>query len=213
VNTRVGSAPEKGPAARNAEVVRQWKVLLEIAASRRGTITGLAQMCGETTRTIRRDLEAQQEAEFPLFDQKADGGVFWKLRGSRSRCWPIQDSACRSCAPSNSVGRSSSALPARRSPPISRAASRNWPACSRLACGCSWTNCRRYSWPRTNSGVWSATTPRRPTPPASPTALPSLAWGPYARTVRAVRFIFIMCLRCFVWSERQVRAFCFMECK
>ena len=67
--------------ARNAEVVRQWKILLEIEASRRGTITGLAEMCGVTTRTIRRDLDALQEAGFPLFDQKADGGVFWKLSG------------------------------------------------------------------------------------------------------------------------------------
>jgi len=67
--------------ARNAEVIRQWKILREIEASRRGTINGLAKLCGVTTRTIRRDLEALQEAGFPLFDQKADGGVFWKLTG------------------------------------------------------------------------------------------------------------------------------------
>jgi len=66
---------------RNAEVVRQWKILLEIEASRRGTINGLAQICGVTTRTIRRDLEALQEAGFPLFDEKAEGRVYWKLTG------------------------------------------------------------------------------------------------------------------------------------
>jgi predicted DNA-binding transcriptional regulator YafY len=46
---------------RNAEVVRQWKILLELEASRRGTINGLAGKCGVTTRTIRRDLDALQE--------------------------------------------------------------------------------------------------------------------------------------------------------
>ncbi len=66
---------------RNAEVVRQWKILLDIEASRRGTIDGLAARCGVTTRTIRRDLDALQEAGFPLLDEKIDGKVFWKLTG------------------------------------------------------------------------------------------------------------------------------------
>jgi len=66
---------------RNAEVVRQWKILRELEASRRGTINGLAEMCGVTTRTIRRDLDALQEAGFGLFDDKIDGKVYWKLSG------------------------------------------------------------------------------------------------------------------------------------
>jgi len=66
---------------RNAEVVRQWKILRAVEASRRGTIDGLAKMCGVTTRTIRRDLDALQEAGFPLFDEKVEGRVFWKLTG------------------------------------------------------------------------------------------------------------------------------------
>jgi predicted DNA-binding transcriptional regulator YafY len=66
---------------RNAEVVRQWKILLEIEASRRGTIDGLAEMCGVSTRTIRRDLDALQEAGFPLYDDKDDGHTHWKLSG------------------------------------------------------------------------------------------------------------------------------------
>jgi len=64
---------------RNAEVVRQWKILREIEASRRGTINGLAKLCGVTTRTIRRDLDALQEAGFSLFDERAEGQVYWKL--------------------------------------------------------------------------------------------------------------------------------------
>jgi predicted DNA-binding transcriptional regulator YafY len=66
---------------RNAEVVRQWRILLEIEASRRGTIDHLAEMCGVTTRTIRRDLDALQEAGFPLYDEKVDGHTWWKLSG------------------------------------------------------------------------------------------------------------------------------------
>jgi predicted DNA-binding transcriptional regulator YafY len=66
---------------RNAEVVRQWKILREVEASRRGTINELATLCGVTTRTIRRDLDALQEAGFPLFDEKVEGRVYWKLTG------------------------------------------------------------------------------------------------------------------------------------
>jgi len=65
--------------ARNAEVVRQWNILRELEASRRGTINGLAEQCGVTTRTIRRDLDALQEAGFPLLDERIDGRVYWKL--------------------------------------------------------------------------------------------------------------------------------------
>jgi proteasome accessory factor B len=66
---------------RNAEVVRQWKILLALEASRRGTIDGLARLCGVTTRTIRRDLDALQQAGFALFDEKIDGKVYWKISG------------------------------------------------------------------------------------------------------------------------------------
>ncbi|RPJ78296.1 MAG: WYL domain-containing protein [Acidobacteria bacterium] len=66
---------------RHAEVVRQWKILLELEASRRSTIDRLAEMCRVSTRTIRRDLNALQEAGFPLYDERAEGRVFWKLTG------------------------------------------------------------------------------------------------------------------------------------
>ncbi|MAM84347.1 MAG: transcriptional regulator, partial [Acidobacteria bacterium] len=64
---------------RNAEVIRQWNVLRELEASRRATISGLAQKMDVTTRTIRRDLEALQVAGFPIFDELVDGKRFWKL--------------------------------------------------------------------------------------------------------------------------------------
>ena len=64
---------------RNAEVIRQWTILKELEASRRATIDDLAALTGVTTRTIRRDLDALQEAGFPLFDEVHDGKRFWTL--------------------------------------------------------------------------------------------------------------------------------------
>lgn len=65
---------------RNAEVIRQWNVLRTIEASRLGvTIAELAGLSGVTTRTIRRDLEALQQAGFTLYDEKAEDGTRWRL--------------------------------------------------------------------------------------------------------------------------------------
>ena len=65
---------------RNQEVTRQWTVLREIEASNNGTtIKRLSKISGVTTRTIRRDLVALQEAGFPLFDVTDDGVKRWKL--------------------------------------------------------------------------------------------------------------------------------------
>jgi predicted DNA-binding transcriptional regulator YafY len=64
---------------RNAEVIRQWTILKALEASRRATIDDLAKQTGVTTRTIRRDLDALQEAGFPLFDELHDGKKFWTL--------------------------------------------------------------------------------------------------------------------------------------
>jgi predicted DNA-binding transcriptional regulator YafY len=68
---------------RNQEVIRQWKVLHALEASRHGV--GIDALAGEldvTTRTIRRDLAALQEAGFPLYDERDDQGrVRWRLDG------------------------------------------------------------------------------------------------------------------------------------
>ncbi|MEE8129933.1 MAG: WYL domain-containing protein [Vicinamibacterales bacterium] len=65
--------------ARNAEMIRQWRVLREIEASHGVTIPHLAGLTGVTTRTIRRDLDALQEAGFALYDQTVDGRKHWHL--------------------------------------------------------------------------------------------------------------------------------------
>jgi predicted DNA-binding transcriptional regulator YafY len=70
---------------RNAEVIRQWTILREIERARGSgvTIDDLAAQCSVTTRTIRRDLQALEEAGFPLYDDKThdDGRTRWKVNG------------------------------------------------------------------------------------------------------------------------------------
>jgi predicted DNA-binding transcriptional regulator YafY len=70
---------------RNAEVIRQWTILREIERARGSgvTIDDLASLCAVTTRTIRRDLQALEEAGFPLYDDKThdDGRTRWKVNG------------------------------------------------------------------------------------------------------------------------------------
>jgi len=66
--------------ARNGEVIRQWRLLREIEGSRGVTIHHMAEITGVTTRTIRRDLDALQEAGFALYDESYEGQKRWKLR-------------------------------------------------------------------------------------------------------------------------------------
>ena len=64
---------------RNAEVIRQWKILKTVEAARHTTTQALADQLGVTERTIRRDVEALQEAGFPLYDEREDGRKVWRL--------------------------------------------------------------------------------------------------------------------------------------
>jgi predicted DNA-binding transcriptional regulator YafY len=64
---------------RNAEVIRQWRILKRIEAGRYTTAQDLADEHGVTERTIRRDIEALQEAGFPLYDERSEGRKLWRL--------------------------------------------------------------------------------------------------------------------------------------
>jgi predicted DNA-binding transcriptional regulator YafY len=70
---------------RNAEVIRQWTILREIERARLSgvTIDALATLCDVTTRTIRRDLQALEEAGFPVYDDRShdDGRTRWTING------------------------------------------------------------------------------------------------------------------------------------
>jgi predicted DNA-binding transcriptional regulator YafY len=64
---------------RNAEVIRQWKILKTIEAGRFTSTAKLGAAYGVTERTIRRDIEALQEAGFPIYDDRVDGKKVWRL--------------------------------------------------------------------------------------------------------------------------------------
>src|SRR5260370_9622936 len=64
---------------RNAELIRQWAMLKQIETNRWTTISDMAGSHVVSTKTIRRDLAALMEAGFPLYDERYDGKVYWRL--------------------------------------------------------------------------------------------------------------------------------------
>ncbi len=71
---------------RNAEVIRQWKILKRIEVGRYVSSRDLVTEHGVSERTIRRDIEALQEAGFPLYDERQEGHKIWRLvEGYRQR--------------------------------------------------------------------------------------------------------------------------------
>jgi hypothetical protein len=64
---------------RNRELIRQWTLLQKVAAGRGSTIPTLAKDLAVSTRTIRRDLAALQEAGFPVYDDTINGTKFWRV--------------------------------------------------------------------------------------------------------------------------------------
>jgi predicted DNA-binding transcriptional regulator YafY len=66
---------------RSAEVIRQWKILIDVATSADCTIASLAARHEVVERTIRRDLAALESAGFTLYPQRVDGRNCWRLSG------------------------------------------------------------------------------------------------------------------------------------
>jgi predicted DNA-binding transcriptional regulator YafY len=64
---------------RNAQLIRQWAILKQIEHNRWTTIVDLAEHHIVSTKTIRRDLAALMEAGFPLYDERYEGRVYWRL--------------------------------------------------------------------------------------------------------------------------------------
>ena len=64
---------------RNSELIRQWTLLQRIATTRGNTIPKLAADLDVSTRTIRRDLVALQQAGFPIYDEVVNGTKFWRV--------------------------------------------------------------------------------------------------------------------------------------
>jgi predicted DNA-binding transcriptional regulator YafY len=66
---------------RNAEIIRQWKILMDIATSADCTLKSLATKHGVVERTIHRDLTALESAGFTLYPQRVDHSNCWRLSG------------------------------------------------------------------------------------------------------------------------------------
>lgn len=66
---------------RNRQVVRQWQILRALGSRSDVTIARLSEDLGVTSRTVRRDLDALQEAGFPLVDEVISeaGQKRWRL--------------------------------------------------------------------------------------------------------------------------------------
>jgi predicted DNA-binding transcriptional regulator YafY len=69
---------------RNDQVTRQWHVLQQLEASKRGLtldelLAALPPDLVKHPRTLRRDLEALEAAHFPLVSERVDGCVRWRL--------------------------------------------------------------------------------------------------------------------------------------
>jgi predicted DNA-binding transcriptional regulator YafY len=81
---------------RNAEVIRQWQILREVEARRTGvTIHELATLVRVSTRTIRRDLQALQEAGFAIYDEGEE---------NETKRWRLDAQAFKSVQDGLSVG-------------------------------------------------------------------------------------------------------------
>jgi predicted DNA-binding transcriptional regulator YafY len=63
---------------RGDQLARQWRILRHIEASKRGlTVAEIADLEGIALRTAYRDLEALQEAGFPLYTERVEGSNRW----------------------------------------------------------------------------------------------------------------------------------------
>ena len=108
---------------RNSELIRQWTLLRQLAATRTNTIPKLAEDLNVTTRTVRRDLAALQTAGFPIYDDTVNGTKFWRMDPKAGGAIARSGLTFSDSARSISAAHSSSASPARRCSRICRARS------------------------------------------------------------------------------------------
>jgi predicted DNA-binding transcriptional regulator YafY len=65
---------------RGTQLARQWKILRILESRKRGlTVADLSSKLDVPSRTVYRDLEAVQEAGFPLYTEREGRSSFWRL--------------------------------------------------------------------------------------------------------------------------------------
>ncbi len=65
--------------ARCRSLIRTWRMLAMLRSGSGVSLERLARELGASDRTIRRDLEALQEAGIAIYDEKPDEIRFWRL--------------------------------------------------------------------------------------------------------------------------------------
>jgi predicted DNA-binding transcriptional regulator YafY len=76
--------------ARGDQLARQWRILQSLIASRRGkSAADLARELEYHWRTVYRDLEALQQAGFPIFTDRVEGKNLWSILDSARHSAPI----------------------------------------------------------------------------------------------------------------------------
>jgi predicted DNA-binding transcriptional regulator YafY len=76
--------------ARGDQLARQWRILQSLIASRRGkSAADLARELAYHWRTVYRDLEALQQAGFPIFTDRIEGKSLWSILDSARQSIPI----------------------------------------------------------------------------------------------------------------------------
>ena len=76
--------------ARGDQLARQWRILQSLIASHRGkTAADLARELEYHWRTVYRDLEALQQAGFPIFTDRVEGKNLWRMLDSARHSIPI----------------------------------------------------------------------------------------------------------------------------
>lgn len=75
---------------RGTQLARQWKII-RMAESRRKGVTAaeLAAELGAPLRTVYRDLDAIQEAGFPIYPDKVNSNSYWKLVDTFKKDFPL----------------------------------------------------------------------------------------------------------------------------
>ena len=76
--------------ARGDQLARQWRIIQTLISSRYGkSVFDLAQDLSCHTRTVYRDLEALQEAGFPVYTERVAGKNVWSLLDTAKHSIPI----------------------------------------------------------------------------------------------------------------------------
>ena len=76
----LGFLREGGGPLRGSQIARQWKIIRFLEASHRGiTASDLSERLEVPVRTVYRDLEAIQDAGFPIYTDRTDKNVYWKM--------------------------------------------------------------------------------------------------------------------------------------